>query len=63
MESRNGGDRLIELEMRSMQQEKLLEELNEVIIEQRTVIERLERRVVIVTERLNALEAEHDDEG
>ena len=63
MESQNGGDRLIELEMRSMQQEKLLEELNEVIIEQRTVIERLERRVVIVTERLNALEAENSDDA
>ena len=63
MESQNGGDRLIELEMRSMQQEKLLEELNEVIIEQRTVIERLERRVVIVTERLNALEAENTDDA
>ena len=50
-------ERLIELETRMTFQEGTLADLNDVIIEQRGLIEALQREVMVLRERMKALSA------
>jgi SlyX protein len=52
----NTADRLTHLEIRSAEQEKIVEELSGQIAEQWKVIERLQKKVDALTERFLALE-------
>ncbi len=54
--------RIDDLEFRFLHQEKLLEQLNEVVIEQRNVIARLEVRVEGLKDQLSGLSANEDGE-
>lgn len=45
-------NRITELEIRLTHQDRLLEELNEVIVEQRELLDRLNRDVQVLTQRL-----------
>ena len=56
-------ERLIELETRIAFQEGTLQELNDVIIEQRAMIEALQREVELLRERMRALNPSPIDGG
>lgn len=47
-------ERLVDLESRHMHQEHLVDELNSVLIDQRKVIDRLEREVARLKEQVRA---------
>ena len=47
-------ERLVELESRHMHQEHLIDELNGVLIDQRRIIERLERELAVLQEQMRA---------
>ncbi len=49
---RENDDRQIDFEMRLMHQEKLLEQLNEIVTEQQTQLERLRREVARLKDQL-----------
>lgn len=52
----DGPDRLTALEMRTAEQEKVIEELSTELAEQWKVIERLRRQVELLSERFLSLE-------
>ena len=56
--------RLVELESRSMHQERLIDELNGIVIEQRKQIDRLERKLARLTEQVrnpSGDDGQHDE--
>ncbi len=55
-------ERLIDLESRLMHQEKLLEQLNEVVTEQQSMIERLQRELAALREQFSHVGEEQAEE-
>jgi SlyX protein len=55
--------RLTELEIKLTHQERLLDELNEVVTEQRNVIDRLEKRTVMLEKALFSMQEEPANEA
>jgi SlyX protein len=49
-------ERLIELEIRSTHQERIIEELNEIVCRQEQAIERLERDLSLLREQVQQLQ-------